>query len=671
MRWSEHAALGRALADPARPPILLYPGEGAKDILREPPAGPVTLVVVDGTWSQAKNVVRDNPVLQALPRYAFVAPEPSHYRIRKEPSDEYVSTIEAVMHVLGALEGDPARFRALLDPFHAMVDAQLAWQVRTPRARWRKPRPPGVNRPRVPDELGTRWDDLVCVVGEANAWPYLDGAPQFPDELVHWVAERVATGERFDVVAAPAQPLSPSTSFHIGLDGAGAAGRRQPRRAPRRLRGLCPVFGHPVRLGPPQRRPPRRGRRHGAGGLDGRPRLGPALHQQQAGQPRELRRDLRGARRRPGARPPPPRLPGAGDARLARVGILTPMSLRLGGLADLDPPAVPLPAGTEITTRVDRAHGDRVVGQGAVGRVVAIDGDEVDVEVVDVGRVRYLRSEVVPRKLGVVRYAHRRHDAWDQLSPTVVIDTVVGSRAWGVADEGSDEDHRGVFVLPFAWTNGLVDPPLDLHSLDGSSAYWEIGKAIRQALRADPNTLEMLFAAAERRRSASARAPRDPRRASCRRRSTAAFGRYALSQLDRLEHNQRLAEHRVTDHRLAARRSRPRARRGWRSGSPTRRGSRPHRADARRSRARLHQAALPLDVRSGRDRRRTTGRRCRVAPRAAELELPRDLRPKNAYNLIRLLDLAIRWLAGEPPEVRVARRRCARRCSRSSAARCR
>ena len=36
-----------------------------------------------------------------------------------------------------------------------------------------------------------------------------------------------------------------------------------------------------------------------------------------------------------------------------------------------------------------------------------------------------------------------------------------------------------------------------------------------------------------------------------------------------------------------------------------------------------------------------------------ELPLPRDLRPKNAYNLIRLLDLAIRWLSGETPDVRV------------------
>src|SRR3954449_12670499 len=73
--WSESAALARALGDPARPPVLLYPGPEARDILREPPPGPATLVVVDGTWSQAKTVVRDNPVLQALPRYAFATPE--------------------------------------------------------------------------------------------------------------------------------------------------------------------------------------------------------------------------------------------------------------------------------------------------------------------------------------------------------------------------------------------------------------------------------------------------------------------------------------------------------------------------------------------------------------------------------------------------------------------
>jgi hypothetical protein len=189
----------------------------------------VTLVVVDGTWSQAKTVVRDNPVLQALPRYAFATPEPSQYRIRREPRAEYVSTIEALMHVLGVLEGEPARFRSLLDPLHAMVDAQLACQARSPRRRVRQPRPPRSPRPRVPEVVATQLDDLVCVVGEANAWPYRAGATSPPEELIHWVAHRIATGETFSQLAAPERPLSPSTAFHTEL--AEAELRHAPPRA--------------------------------------------------------------------------------------------------------------------------------------------------------------------------------------------------------------------------------------------------------------------------------------------------------------------------------------------------------------------------------------------------------------------------------------------------------
>jgi DTW domain-containing protein YfiP len=219
MRWDGNAALRAALSDPGRPPILLYPGPGAKDILREPPDGPVTLVVVDGTWSQAKTVVRDNPVLAALPRYAFTAPEPTEYRIRREPRMEYVSTIEALMHVLGALEGDADRFRALLTPFRAMVDAQLAHQAASPRARVRHPRVRPTVGARLPAAITERAADLVCVVAEANAWPYGSEHNQ-GDELVQIAARRLVSGETFDMIAAPERPLSPSTPFHTGLDAA-------------------------------------------------------------------------------------------------------------------------------------------------------------------------------------------------------------------------------------------------------------------------------------------------------------------------------------------------------------------------------------------------------------------------------------------------------------------
>ena len=89
---------------------LLFPGEGAVEpsALRGRP--PRAVIIVDGTWSQARKVVKHNPFLQNLPRLAFRPDKPSNYRIRAEPSDDCVSTIEAVVHLLGALEGDSQKF---------------------------------------------------------------------------------------------------------------------------------------------------------------------------------------------------------------------------------------------------------------------------------------------------------------------------------------------------------------------------------------------------------------------------------------------------------------------------------------------------------------------------------------------------------------------------------
>src|SRR5690349_11994101 len=111
------------------------------------------------------------------------------------------------------------------------------------------------------------------------------------------------------------------------------------------------------------------------------------------------------------------------------------MTRRLAGMSAIDPLAVPLPHGTEVTTRVDRTLGEGMVPQGAVGRVVGSGEGFFDVNVVGVGVVRYLREELVPRKVGQVRYARRREDAWNALSPCVIVDAIVGSRAWGLSDE--------------------------------------------------------------------------------------------------------------------------------------------------------------------------------------------------------------------------------------------
>jgi DTW domain-containing protein YfiP len=126
--FAEDPGVLAALADsPAT--YVLFPGPGAVPVEQLPRDRALTLVVLDGTWSQARKLLRLNPSIAALPRVAFRPLKPSAYVIRKEPADFCVSTIEALAEVLGVLEPEGGRFARLLDPFHAMVDRQLWFQT--------------------------------------------------------------------------------------------------------------------------------------------------------------------------------------------------------------------------------------------------------------------------------------------------------------------------------------------------------------------------------------------------------------------------------------------------------------------------------------------------------------------------------------------------------------
>jgi predicted nucleotidyltransferase len=326
------------------------------------------------------------------------------------------------------------------------------------------------------------------------------------------------------------------------------------------------------------------------------------------------------------------------------------MDLRLRTLLDLDPRSVPLPHGTEVITRVDRIVGERRVPQGTIGRVTKIEGDRLEVTVVGVGVLSYARDELSPRRVGQVLFAHRRADGWQSLRSCVVLDTVVGSRAWGLAGEDSDEDHRGIFALPFVWTLGLVAPPEDLVSADGSATYWATGKAVRQALRADPNTLEMLFLDGAKAHDPIGQWLLEERAAFVSVEIYGTFGRYALGQLRRLEQALRLAEHRAVV--LEWLRKDPALTLDAVAESLARVSTRamPSEAD------RVHQAKQYIKqlYRSMADQGLIdasdfTSLVAFAKNSATEFDLPRELRPKNAYNLVRLLATATHWLEEGKP----------------------
>lgn len=216
------AAVRAVLEDPTRPAILLWPSAGATDLETHPPEGPVSLVVIDGTWSLAKKLLRLNPRLAALPRYALGVGKPSEYRIRKEPRDGCLSTIEAIARTLGVLEGDGEKFAPMLAPFRAMVDTQIDFEAQPGGGRVRRLGP----RPRKPRPVPAPLRDpsrVVVVAGEANAWPYGPG-PRPADEIVHWVAARLDGTGQFEAFAAPRGPLSPTTAHHARLEADRIAG---------------------------------------------------------------------------------------------------------------------------------------------------------------------------------------------------------------------------------------------------------------------------------------------------------------------------------------------------------------------------------------------------------------------------------------------------------------
>jgi DTW domain-containing protein len=115
------------LATPGYRPALLFPGDQAAILQAYASADalPLLLIVPDGTWRKARKLLYLNPLLEALPRVTLGEVKPSRYRLRKAPEPGAVSTLEAIAQALDVLEA-PATYEALLTPFEALIEGQIA-----------------------------------------------------------------------------------------------------------------------------------------------------------------------------------------------------------------------------------------------------------------------------------------------------------------------------------------------------------------------------------------------------------------------------------------------------------------------------------------------------------------------------------------------------------------
>src|SRR5204862_7087038 len=82
------------------------------------------IVLLDGTWSQAKTLWWRNPWLLKLHRLVLNPPRPARLgRLRREPRREALSTLEAAALVLRHIEAGPDAAEALLAALGQIIAA--------------------------------------------------------------------------------------------------------------------------------------------------------------------------------------------------------------------------------------------------------------------------------------------------------------------------------------------------------------------------------------------------------------------------------------------------------------------------------------------------------------------------------------------------------------------
>lgn len=156
--------------------------------------------------------------------------------------------------------------------------------------------------------------------------------------------------------------------------------------------------------------------------------------------------------------------------------------------------------GTQVVSlrEIVGQNGRTLHPRGAVGVIVRSPGD-LD----HAYRVRFLDGvEEALRREDVVMLAHFKEGeigdvqisaARSNLYDRVILRCVIGSRAYGLDDDQSDTDYRGIFLPSAELHWSLYGVPEQVECYETQEHYWELQRFLVLALKANPNVLECLY----------------------------------------------------------------------------------------------------------------------------------------------------------------------------------
>ncbi|XP_034869858.1 DTW domain-containing protein 2 isoform X2 [Mirounga leonina] len=108
--------------------LILYPGAEAanlEEFILDSPTYPSTIIIIDGTWSQAKDIFYKNSLFRLPKQVQLKTSISSQYVIRTQPTNRCLSTLECAAAALSILEKNNYIQETLLRPLQALCSFQL------------------------------------------------------------------------------------------------------------------------------------------------------------------------------------------------------------------------------------------------------------------------------------------------------------------------------------------------------------------------------------------------------------------------------------------------------------------------------------------------------------------------------------------------------------------
>jgi uncharacterized protein len=160
-------------------------------------------------------------------------------------------------------------------------------------------------------------------------------------------------------------------------------------------------------------------------------------------------------------------------------------------------PGFVISAGTQVVLKVAKvmSDGQQFKPPGSVGLVLESPPNNEQPYV-----VRFTDGETIAACFHEL--ALRRREVEDELGeireemrPWIIYRCQVGSKAFGLDSEDSDDDLRGIYLPParLQWSLRRLPEQLEFADQERDEVYWELEKFLRLALKANPSVLETLW----------------------------------------------------------------------------------------------------------------------------------------------------------------------------------